>query len=134
MNRPLSFFVPWVCAAWLAGCVTAPDVVEPPRMEAFSVPYPAAARRLDQQGTVKLQLAYDATGAVQDARVVQSSGSPALDKAALAAVPRFRIRPGTRNGVPQSGVVVQPIRFRMPPVAEGGAPGAAQPAEEQVQR
>ena len=39
-----------------------------------------------------------------------------------------------RNGVPQSGVVVQPIRFSMPPVAEGGAPGAAQPAEEQVQR
>lgn len=104
-----------VCAAWLAGCVSAPDVVEPPRMEAFSVPYPAAARRLDQQGTVKLQLAYDATGAVQDARVVQSSGSPALDKAALAAVPRFRIRPGTRNGVPQAGVVVQPIRFSMPP-------------------
>ena len=123
-----------VCAAWLAGCVTTPDVVEPPRMEAFSVPYPAAARRLDQQGAVKLRLAYDATGAVQDARVVQSSGSPALDKAALAAVPRFRIRPGTRNGVPQSGVVVQPIRFSMPPVAEGGAPGAAQPAEEQVQR
>ena len=55
-------------------------------------------------------------------------------EAALAAVPRFRIRPGTRNGVPQSGVVVQPIRFSMPPVAEGGAPGAAQPAEEQVQR
>ena len=104
-----------VCAAWLAGCVSAPDVVEPPRMEAFSVPYPAAARRLDQQGTVKLQLAYDATGAVQDARVVQSSGSPALDKAAMAAVPRFRIRPGTRNGVPQAGVVVQPIRFSMPP-------------------
>ena len=123
-----------VCAAWLAGCASAPDVVEPPRMEAFSVPYPAAARRLNQQGTVKLRLAYDATGAVQDARVVQSSGSPALDKAALAAVPRFRIRPGTRNGVPQSGVVVQPIRFSMPPVAEGGAPGAAQPAEEQVQR
>ena len=104
-----------VCAAWLAGCVSAPDVVEPPRMEAFSVPYPAAARRLDQQGTVKLQLAYDATGAVQDARVVQSSGSPALDKAAMAAVPKFRIRPGTRNGVPQAGVVVQPIRFSMPP-------------------
>ena len=104
-----------VCAAWLAGCVTAPDVVEPPRMEAFSVQYPAAAPRLDQQGTVKLRLAYDATGAVQDARVVQSSGSPALDKAAMAAVPKFRIRPGTRNGVPQSGVVVQPIRFSMPP-------------------
>ena len=104
-----------VCAAWLAGCVSAPDVVEPPRMEAFSVPYPAAARRLDQQGTVKLRLAYDASGAVQNARVVQSSGSPALDKAAMAAVPRFRIRPGTRNGVPQAGVVVQPIRFSMPP-------------------
>ena len=133
-RRVASRMTELVCAAWLTGCVTVPDVVEPPRMESFSVPYPAAARRLDQQGAVKLRLAYDATGAVQDARVVQSSGSPALDKAALAAVPRFRIRPGTRNGVPQSGVVVQPIRFSMPPVAEGGAPGAAQPAEEQVQR
>ena len=29
MNRPLSFFVPWVCAAWLAGCA-APVPQAPP--------------------------------------------------------------------------------------------------------
>lgn len=108
-----------ICAALLAACATAPDapdatdVVVPPSMLSMQVSYPDAARRQGQQGRVQLRLAHDATGTVTNARVEQSSGSPILDSAAVDAAPSFRIRPGTRNGVPQAGVLVQAVNFRL---------------------
>ena len=101
-------------AALLAGCGldvvadTAPSV--PPDID---VAYPPAAQRLEEEGTVRVRLRYDATGAVTEARVAQSSGSPRLDAAALAAGQKMRLKPGTRNGVPVGGTALVPFTFRL---------------------
>lgn len=65
--------------------------------------YPPASRRLGEQGTVILDVLVDETGRAIDAKVVQSSGFPRLDEAALAGVKtNYRFAPGTVDGKPQA--------------------------------
>jgi len=49
-----------------------------PRLE-----YPRLARRRGWEGTVKVQVALGPSGLVDEARVLESSGHPVLDRAAL---------------------------------------------------
>jgi protein TonB len=64
--------------------------------------YPPVSRRLGEQGTVILDVLVDENGRATDARVVQSSGFPRLDEAALAGVKaNYRFVPGTVDGKPQ---------------------------------
>src|SRR5262249_43620498 len=51
--------------------------------------YPSVARRLGQQGTLRLKLAVSEQGAVTDAVLVNSSGSDYLDKAAIDWVKKY---------------------------------------------
>jgi periplasmic protein TonB len=51
--------------------------------------YPAAARRAGEQGTVLVSVMVDPNGHVSAASVIQSSGSMALDDAAIEAVRRW---------------------------------------------
>ena len=60
--------------------------------------YPVEARRRHEQGTVKLLVLVGVDGHVADIAIASSSGSPALDRAALRAVKRWRWAPSTRNG------------------------------------
>src|SRR5262249_26778943 len=80
------------------------------------VEYPPAlfARGIDAR--VLLKLFIDSTGHVsqESTRVAESSGYPALDSAALAAVPRFRFAPALRNGEPVAASFMQPVHFRHP--------------------
>lgn len=69
------------------------------------------SQELGEKGVVRVRLRYDIHGVVQEARIVQSSGSKRLDFAALAAARKARIQAGTRNGAPQRGEVVLPVRF-----------------------
>jgi protein TonB len=62
--------------------------------------YPAAARRMGEEGTVRLDVHIGADGAVLEVRVKQSSGSPALDRAAMDTVRRWRFIPATVDGQP----------------------------------
>ena len=62
-------------------------------------PYPEMARKLAEQGTVTLQMVISAQGQVTQATVVQSSGYPELDQAAIAWVQQhWRYKPALQNG------------------------------------
>lgn len=73
--------------------------------------YPAASRRLGEQGRVLLALLIDIDGRVQEASVRQSSGYSRLDRAALDAVRSWRFEPARRAGKPQAAWHEQPVVF-----------------------
>lgn len=80
------------------------------------VEYPTSLFDQGIGGTVVLRLFVTAEGAVvpDSVRLQESSGYPALDSAALAAAPRLRYAPATRNGTPVAAPFNQPIIFRAP--------------------
>lgn len=64
--------------------------------------YPPAARRLGEQGSLLLQALIDTDGRVLETKLVQSSGSQRLDRAALEGVKEnYRFIPGTVDGKPE---------------------------------
>jgi len=64
-------------------------------------PYPAAARRANETGTVRLRFLIDVNGKVLDSKIERSSGSRRLDEAARAGLSLCRFRPGMVNGRPE---------------------------------
>lgn len=71
------------------------------RMVAGAPPrYPIECRRKREQGTVVLALTVGIDGAVSAIAIARSSGHEALDKAALAAVRKWRWSPTMRDGKP----------------------------------
>jgi len=62
--------------------------------------YPIDARRRREQGVVKLMVLVGPDGKVSDIRLASSSGSDALDRAALGAVKRWRWMPQKKAGAP----------------------------------
>ena len=91
---------------------------EPPVAINPDVPvgYPEELYAQGIEGRVLLALYADSAGQVvpESTHVAESSGYPAFDSAALAAVGRFRFAPGRRNGVPAAMRFNQPIIFRHP--------------------
>lgn len=72
--------------------------IQPPARITYVEPvYPATARNARIEGTVILEATIDASGAVQDVRVLRSI--PLLDRAAMEAVARWRYTPTRLNGV-----------------------------------
>lgn len=59
--------------------------------------YPQLSRKLREQGTVVLELTVLINGSVADVIVLQSSGYPRLDQAALSAVQHWRYRAARRG-------------------------------------
>ena len=96
---------------------TAPAAPTPPPDLAVYCPdrtapaYPSAARRRGLEGTVVLQVTLGVSGRVQAASVERSSGIAMLDRAALAAVRRWRCQPPRVGGVSRSAVLQQRIDF-----------------------
>ncbi len=80
------------------------------------VEYPPALQAQGIEGTVLLRLFVDTTGtAVKDStKVAESSGYPAMDSAALRAVPLLRFAPAERDGARIAALVIQPVVFRSP--------------------
>jgi TonB family protein len=93
-----------------------PPEVEPPvALNADSpVSYPAALFDQKIEGDVLLRLWVDSTGKVtpESTKVIESSGYPALDSAALAGSRNLRYAPAKRRGIPVGTLFVQPIEFR----------------------
>lgn len=94
----------------------APEKVELPSSTADYLrnpqpPYPAASRRLGEQGKVLLRVLIDVDGSPKEAQIRQSSGFARLDKAALETVRTWRFVPGKRAGVPQAMWFNVPINF-----------------------
>lgn len=65
--------------------------------------YPARAARNGDTGTVTLALLVGANGAVLNSRILTSSGSRELDRAAQAALSLCAFKPAMENGVAQEG-------------------------------
>jgi protein TonB len=71
--------------------------------------YPDSARRRNVQGAALVEISIRADGAVERGRIVESSGNPELDAAAVEAVGKWRYRPATLLG--KSIPSVQRVRF-----------------------
>lgn len=87
------------------------------------VVYPPALLAERIGGTVLLRLFITAQGVVipDSTRIDESSGYPALDSAAVVAVPRLRYSPALRSGMPVATAFRQPVLF-VPPPAGGSIP------------
>jgi protein TonB len=64
-------------------------------------PYPAAARRANETGTVRMLFLIDVDGKVLDSKVERTSGSRRLDEAARSGLSLCRFKPATLNGRPE---------------------------------
>lgn len=77
-------------------------------------PYPELDRRLGNQGTVKLRLAISPQGIVTSADVVQSSGFPSLDQAAVSWVlGHWKYKPAVQAGSPVASTTVAAVVFNI---------------------
>jgi protein TonB len=75
--------------------------------------YPARAKRLGEQGTVRLRITLDTAGRVAQVVVETSSGFDDLDTAALEAIRSGHCAPFIENGRAVSVVAVQPLTFNL---------------------
>ena len=75
--------------------------------------YPQMAQRRGWEGTVLLRVEVMASGKPGQIQIQKSSGRPALDDAALAAVKRWSFVPAKQGDVAQSGWVSVPIDFKL---------------------
>lgn len=83
--------------------------------KATQPPYPRAALRSRMEGTVTLLILVDTDGTPLEVSIDTSSGSPALDNAALRHVKQtWRFRPDIREGKPAQAIRWIPIEFSLP--------------------
>jgi len=78
------------------------------------VNYPSDLWEQQVEGTVVLRLHLDERGSVvpDSTRISETSGYPALDSAALRAVPDMQFAPARRDGRPVAITFLQPVHFR----------------------
>jgi protein TonB len=62
--------------------------------------YPSFSKRAGEQGEVVVRLIISESGEVEEARLLQSSSYPRLDRAAMEIGRRYRFKPYTINGSP----------------------------------
>ena len=75
--------------------------------------YPWVARAQGHQGRVVLSVWVNAEGQADELAVLQSSGHPVLDRAAMQAVERWRFQPARRNGRDTGSLLYVPVVFRL---------------------
>ena len=89
-----------------------------PVMQNVELPfkYPPALYAQKVQGNVTLRIHIDATGAVrpESTSVVESSGYPALDSAAVTGARVLHFKPAFAKGAPLAISVLFPVYFRHP--------------------
>jgi TonB family protein len=100
-------------AAASAAAASTDDNSEAQVIERKQPEYPSDALQAHQEGDVRLQIAIDATGNVEDVRIAHSSGSASLDRAAMDAARGWRYRPARHDGEAVSGVVEVPVQFSL---------------------
>lgn len=75
--------------------------------------YPALSRRLGEEGTVMVSFRISATGCVESAAIVGSSGSDLLDEAVLKFYETMEFVPGAMDGKAVESTVTAPIVFKL---------------------
>lgn len=73
--------------------------------------YPRTSLRRGESGEVLVHARVGIDGRPRDVGVARSSGHPALDRAAVRAVERWRFEPARRDGQPVEGEVQVPVEF-----------------------
>lgn len=79
----------------------------------ISACYPAASRRLNEEGKVVAQVLIDATGAAVHWSVAQSSGFPRLDEATACVLRKLEFVAGRLDGQAIAAEAMLPIVFRL---------------------
>ena len=99
------------------GPVISVPVLRQPEIDArrpLSEPmYPSRAIRENRTGTVLLSVFVLSDGRIGDVRLDQSSGSADLDESALREAKRWRLKPGTRDGIALGMWKQIPITFQL---------------------
>jgi protein TonB len=75
--------------------------------------YPPTSRRMGEEGVVRLKVLVDERGRPHDVVVLNSSGFPRLDQAAVEAVHRWRFEPASDGTHTLSAWSAVSIRFRL---------------------
>lgn len=75
--------------------------------------YPAAARRRNYQGTVRLDVLVDRQGRAAEVRLAESCGYAMLDRSAVKSVGQWQFEPARRFGQPIEMWVQVPVRFEL---------------------
>jgi len=86
---------------------------DPQVIERSEPNYPIESLNAREEGEVRLQVALDALGNVEDVRVVDSSGSRMLDRAAMESVRNWRFRPAHHAGEATTGMTEVTVAFRL---------------------
>lgn len=88
--------------------VSEPAPLSTPRPE-----YPRLSRRAGEEGSVLCRLQLGADGNVLGVEVVESSGHPRLDQAALQALAGWRFEPRREDGAPVAARILHRVTFRL---------------------
>ena len=75
--------------------------------------YPTSALRAGETGVVTVAATIDTNGVPIEVGIDDRSGNRDLDRAAVAAVKRWRFEPAMRNGKPVQGTVRVPVEFAL---------------------
>lgn len=75
--------------------------------------YPATSRRMGEEGTVRLRVLVDEKGRPRDVDVMNSSGYPRLDSAAIDAVKRWKFVAATDGSRPVTAYTQVSITFKL---------------------
>ncbi len=90
------------------------ELDSPPRPLVRSRPiYPFRAREQELEGLVRLVFVVEADGAVSEVRVARADPEGVFDRAAIAAIRRWRFAPGTKGGQPVRSRVSLNLRFNL---------------------
>lgn len=95
-----------------------PQPITAPRFDAAylhnpSPEYPAAARRMREQGMVLVRVLVSSDGTAMQVSIEQGSGSSRLDEAAEDAVRQWRFVPARRGTEPVEAWVLVPVEFKL---------------------
>ncbi len=88
--------------------------VEPKSLVRVNPEYPASALSSGREGWVMLSFVISPTGDVVEPMIEQSSGGEPFERAALAAIARWKYAPATQDGVPVEQAMTKTIiRFQL---------------------
>jgi TonB family protein len=103
-----------------------PDI--PAQLVYHPVPsLPPASIRKHHEGTTIVRMFFGVDGRVKDVLVTKSSGYMELDRLALGAARMWKIKPGSKDGLPLRGSITAPITFTLPKSPTTFSPARTKP-------
>ena len=109
----------WLLASTTIASAQQERSTNSPRVLEFSeVKYPQASRRYEEEGTVVLRVSVTAAGTLGAVALLESSGYPRLDAAAVEYAQSLRYSSATApDGAPLDEQLILPVVFKLEPAA-----------------